>query len=122
MSFVDAEGLVKGVMEAAVGPVKVVTKIPATRPAEFIWVRRTGGPVMGRVVDQPQMTVTAWGKSKTDALALADLAREALIAAAKGSNGIHRVQMNSLYYDPDPDSRDDRYTFTAFLNVRAARS
>lgn len=122
MGFVDAEGLVRGLLAAAVSPVRVATKVPTTRPAEFIWVRRTGGPVMGRVVDQPQMTVTAWASTTVRALELANAAREALIAAAKGSNGIHRVQMNSLYYDPDPDSGGDRYTFTAFLNVRAARS
>lgn len=122
MGFRDAEGLVRGVVAAAVTPVKVATKVPGARPTEFVWVRRTGGPVMGRVVDQPQMTVTAWAATSTRALELANLARQALIDAAKGTNGIHRVQMNSLYYDPDPDGGGDRYTFTAFLNVRAARS
>lgn len=122
MAFVDSEALVRGVVATAVTPVKVATKVPSTRPPEFIWVRRTGGPVMGRVVDQPQMTVTAWAATSIRALELANLARQALIDAAKGANGVHRVQMNSLYYDPDPDSGGDRYTFTAFLNVRATRS
>lgn len=122
MGFVDSEGLVRGVVAAAVTPVKVATKVPTTRPNEFLWVRRTGGPVMGRVVDQPQMTVTAWAATSVRALELADLGRQALIDAAQGTNGIHSVRPGSLYYDPDPDSGGDRYTFTAFLNVRAARS
>lgn len=122
MAFVDAEGLVRGLLAATVSPVKVATKVPTTRPAEFIWVRRTGGPVMGRVVDQPQMTVTAWAATSVRALELVNVARQALIDSAKGSNGVHSVDINGLYYDPDPDSGGDRYTFTAFLNVRAARS
>lgn len=122
MGFRDAEALLRGVVASAVTPVKVATKVPTSRPVEFVWVRRTGGPTLGRVVDQPQITVTAWAASSVRALELADAARVAVQDAAKGTNGIHRAQINSLYFDPDPDSGVDRYTFTAFLNVRATRS
>lgn len=122
MAFRDVEGLLVALLRDAASPVKAYTKVPATRPVEFFWVRRTGGPVTGRVLDQPQVTVTAWAGSSMRALELANVARQVLIDAAKGSNGIHRAQIGGLYFDPDPDSGVDRYTFTAFLNVRASRS
>lgn len=118
----DAEGLFRGLVAAALPGIRVATKVPATLPAEFVWVRRTGGPSMGRVVDMPQMAVTAWAADSVRAERLADLARQAFLDAPLGSNGVHSVDISSFYYDPDPDSRKDRYTFNAFTNVRAARS
>lgn len=122
MGFRDVEGLLVALLRDAASPVKAYAKVPTARPVEFFWVRRTGGPVTGRVLDQAQVTVTAWAGSSTRALELANVARQVLIDAAKGSNGIHRAQINGLYSDPDPSSGVDRYTFTAFLNVRASRS
>lgn len=106
---------------ATVGP-DVSAKVPLPRPDEFLWVRRTGGPMSSRVVDNPQMTVTAWAGSLTRARELADAARQVLVSAATGKNGIHAVSLASMYSDPDPDSGADRYTFTVFMTVRAARS
>ena len=115
----DAEALFRQVLLDGVPGVKVATKVPATVPTDFLWVRRTGGPNLGRVVDRPQMAVTAWGPR---ALELAKDARQAFLDSARGSNGVHSVEISSFYFDPDPDSRVDRYTFNAFTSVRAARS
>lgn len=118
----DAEFLFLGIARAPNPGVASGLVVPGTVPARFIWVRRTGGPTMGRVVDKPQMAVTCWGGSKTDAMLLAEVTRQAFLDAPLGSNGVHSVDISSFYYDPDPDSRRDRYTFNAFTNVRAARS
>lgn len=119
MALRDAEALVCTLL-AGIGP-DVSVKVPLPRPDEFLWVRRTGGPVRSRVVDYPQITVTAWAGSSTRAGDLAREARQVLMDSALGSNGIHAVESASLYSDPDPDSGADRYTFTVFMTVRAAR-
>lgn len=118
----DAEALFRSIIAATMPGIRVATKVPATVPAEFVWVRRTGGPTMGRVVDRPQMAVTAWAADSVRAERLADQARQALLDSPRGSNGVHSVEILSFYYDPDPDSRKDRYTVNAITNVRAARS
>lgn len=122
MTFRDAIALVLGVLAAAEPDVEGGSKVPPERPEEFFWVRRTGGHVTGRVVDHPQITVTAWAGDSVRALALADVGRDAVIEAARTSRGWHATQVASLYDDPDPDSRASRATFTAFLTIRAARS
>lgn len=120
MALRDAEALVLGLL-AGIGPDASV-KVPLPRPDEFLWVRRTGGPVRGRVVDYPQITVTVWAGSSTRAGDLAREARQVLMDSALGTNGIHAVEAASMYYDPDPDSGADRYTFTVFMTVRGTRS
>lgn len=122
MAFRDAVALVLGVVRAAAPGVRAAGKVPTTRPVEFVWVRRTGGHVTGRIVDHPQISVTAWAGDSVRALELANLAREGLIEAARATRGIHATQISALYEDPDPDSGADRVTFTAFLTVRATRS
>lgn len=119
MALRDAEALVCSLL-AGIGP-DVSVKVPLPRPDEFLWVRRTGGPVRGRVVDYPQITVTAWAASSARSGELAREARQVLMDSALGTNGIHAVESASLYYDPDPDSDVDRHTFTVFMTVRGTR-
>jgi len=123
MAFRDVEGAVVSYLNGLLAE-PVSTKVPTSRPPAFVTVRRTGGPTSGRVVDQPQLTVSAWGPSSTAALALAEDVRDALLAAARvrTTPGFHRVRVESLYYDPDPVSSIDRYTLLVFLTVRANRA
>lgn len=123
MSFRDVEGAVVSYLNGVLAE-PVSTKVPANRPAAFVTVRRTGGPVTGRVVDQPQLTLSAWAASSTAALELASEVRDALLAAnrVRTTPGFHRVRVESLYYDPDPVSSLDRYTLLVFLTVRANRA
>lgn len=119
MALRDAEALVLNLL-GGIGP-DVSVRVPLSRPVEFLWVRRTGGPVVSRVLDKAQITVTAWAGSSTRAREIADVARQTLMDSALGGNGIHAVTVASMYSDPDPDSGADRYTFTIFMTVRAAR-
>ena len=123
MAFRDVEGVAVTYLNGLLAE-PVSTKVPATRPAAFVTVRRTGGDVMGRVVDRPRLTVSAWAPSSTAALELAEEVRDAFLAANKVRTGpgFHRVQVESLYYDPDPVSSIDRYTLLVSLTVRANRA
>lgn len=123
MAFRDVEGVVVAYLNGLLAE-PVSTKVPSNRPGAFVTVRRTGGDVMGRVVDRPRLTVSAWGESSTAALELAAEVRDAFLAAnrVRSAPGFHRVQVESLYYDPDPVSSIDRYTLLVSLTVRANRA
>lgn len=100
----------------------VGASVPNPRPGEFVRVWRTGGAV-SRVVDRPQMTVEAWGSSRSIAFELGSQCRDLLLdAAQRATAGFHRVQVESLYYDPDPESGHERFTLAVFLTVRANRA
>jgi hypothetical protein len=122
MTFRDVEAVLADYLRANLS-VPVSTKVPSPRPTSFVRSWRTGGPTTSRVTEQPQMTVEAWAGSKGAAADLALDCRELLLdTARRATAGFHRVRIDSLYYDPDPDSGTDRYTLAVFLTVRAARA
>lgn len=119
MRFPDSEVLAVGLLKATVAPVRVLTKVPATRPAEFVRVWRTGGAAANRVLDQPMITVQAWGPN---ADALARKCREAFLSNSSLMPLVRGVEeVTGPYQDPDPATNSDRVTFTVQLQVRAAR-
>lgn len=96
---------------------------PATFPAEFVHVTRTGGPG-DLVIDRPQITVEAYAKRGSRAVSIANLARGLLNAAAReGQMGAVTVygltEFSGPYLDPDPDAPSyTRYSATYQLAVR----
>ena len=119
MRFPDAETLAVQLVRAAVHPVRVVTRVPASRPAEFVRVWRTGGAAANRVLDQPLITAQAWGANADE---LARACREAFLhnyTLLPLVRGVEEV--TGPYQDPDPATNTDRVTFTVQLQVRAAR-
>lgn len=121
MTLPDAESTVIPFLRPRVG-VHVGTKVPNPRPARFIRVWRSGGSATNEVLDVPHITVTAWGTSTTDASNLASIAREALFNEYTAMPLVRRVtEVGGLYYDPDPTTGIDRYTFTVSLRIRAGR-
>lgn len=119
MRFPDVEVLAVGLLKATVAPVRVVTKVPSTRPAEFVRVWRTGGAAANRVLDQPMLTVQAWG---TNADELSRKCREAFLSNSAALPLVRGVEeVTGPYQDPDPATNTDRVTFTVQLQVRAAR-
>lgn len=119
MRFPDAETLAVGHLKPVVAPVKVMTKVPATRPAEFVRVWRTGGAAANRVLDQPMLTVQAWGPNADE---LARKCREAFLSDSARITLVRGVEeVTGPYQDPDPATNTDRVTFTVQLQVRAAR-
>lgn len=117
--FADAEALVKQFLDNQAG-VPVRTKVPAQRPAEFVRVWRTGGAAVNRVIDRPIITVQAWAADDARAFEIANKCRDLLLNGYAGITLARFAQeVTGLYYDPDPDTGIDRYTFAHQLNVRA---
>ena len=121
MKFPDAEAMVIAFLGPRIAPVKVHTKVPATRPASFVRAWRTGGPAVNRVLDQPLITVQAWAPDTETASELARVCREALLNESTAMPLVRGVEeVTGPYYDPDTTGAD-RYTFTVQMSVRAAR-
>lgn len=122
MRLPDVEALVVAFLKPVISPVKVATKVPATRPASFVRVYRTGGAALNRVLDQPQITVDAWAASEVDAFELASKCREALLSNASQMQLVRgATEVGGLHLNPDPGTNTPRYRFTVGLSVRAGR-
>lgn len=120
--MVDADAMVVAFLRERLG-VQVGTKIPNPRPARFVRAWRSGGAARNRALDRPHITVTAWGRTEVDAADLAAAARHHLMNNHVGMPLVRGVEeAGGLYYDPDPVSGVDRYTFTVALAVRARRA
>jgi len=97
---------------------------PATFPAEFVHIARTGGPARDLVTDQPQITLESYAKRGSRAVAIANLARALLHAAARegemaGVTVYGLTEFVGPYLDPDPDAPSfTRYSATYQLAVR----
>lgn len=103
--------------------VSVSHQVPNPRPSLFVTVLRTGGIASG-VVDQAQLTFECWSTSAYLAAQLATLVR-AHVAAMAGEvidgASVYRVEEFSGPQDlPDPQSTQQRWTFTAAVHVRGA--
>lgn len=91
----------------------VLPRVPATRPARFVVVRRTGGTARDVVIDDAQVTVESWGESDEDAHDLAQLcrgllrARQYRVAEVSGPGNL-----------PDPLSDQPRYSQTFLTAMR----
>lgn len=121
MKFVDVEAKVRTFLEGRITP-KVYSKVPASRPASFVRAWRTGGAALNRVLDRPMITVQAWAADDEAAFTLAEQCRRALLDAADAMTLVRGVEeVTGPYFDPDPSTGVDRYTFTVQLQVRAAR-
>lgn len=102
--------------------VPVHMKVPETRPESFVRAWRVGGGAMNRAVDQPLVTVQGWAKSDLAAHDLAAKCRDLLLNESAALPLVRRVEVVSgPYLDPDPDSKQPRYTVTARLIVRGRR-
>lgn len=118
MTFPDSEALVVEFLQARLA-VDVATKVPKDRPAEFVRAWRSGGAAVNRVLDEPTITVQAWG---VNAFELVRVCREALFNEYTDMPLVRGVnELTGPYFDPDPGSNDDRYSCNIQLRVRSAR-
>lgn len=117
--LIDAEALIRDFLDARLD-VRVATKVPKNRPDTFVRVWRTGGSAVNRILDRPMITVQAWAKNSVAASDLSRECRDMLFASYTAMPLVRGVDETSgPYYDPDPDTGIDRYTFTHQLSVRA---
>lgn len=87
--------------------------VPNPRPARFITVERTGGPV-GRFQDKPTVAVQTWAQSRYEA---SELSRQVacVLMGFRFQPHIFNVNVQSNYNNPDPDSGQARYQIVADL-------
>lgn len=102
----------------------VSQSVPNPRPAEFLTVRRIGGPRMNMVADHPMVTVEAWAAGPTAAKTLIAQARgiiHAMRATVVDGVPIYRVtEISGPINLPDPESNQSRYTQTFQVMMRGA--
>lgn len=119
----DVEAIVVAFLNERVDPA-VATKVANPRPARYVRAWRTGGGAINRVLERVQITVTC-GASKdaggsVQASADARACRGALLNEYTAMPLVRGVtETTGPYDDPDPDTGEDRYTFTHELSVRA---
>lgn len=104
--------------------VPVVPRVPNPRPSTFVVVRRTGGPRLNLVADDPQVTLDSWAPAEEDADDLAQQCR-AIMHAARGAviDGVPVYRIDeaagpSQLVDPDTALPFVRQTFS--VAVRGA--
>lgn len=122
MSLADAESMAIVFLKPVAGSTKVGTKLPKPRPKKFVRVTRTGGAAVNRVLERAQLTVTCSAESSVLAYELTSSCREAFLHDYTRMQLVRGVEeVTGPYYNPDPDTGEDRYTFTVALTARAAR-
>lgn len=82
--------------------------VPATRPARFQTVRRTGGGVKNSL-DRPLLAVQFWAETPEQARADALRARDMICKEGARPAGCHVSVDAGPYPFDDPDSRQARY-------------
>ena len=94
---------------------KASASVPEPRPEEFVTVELTGGNYETNIYF-PMLAIKAWSKTRLDASILAgnliaDLQKLVTVP------GIAKVEINSHYHNPDPDSRQERYQIVINLVI-----
>lgn len=119
IEFPTAEGEVAKYLRARI-PQPVLNVVPDRgRPAEFVFVRRTGGARRGVVVDQAMLTIECWSSDDASASQLAQFVRAHLGAIAGRWPGVSRyVEFSGPASLPDPNSGQARYTWTVSVDFR----
>lgn len=92
--------------------------VPAPRPFAFITVERTGGAAaLGR--DEPTVAVDCYADSPAAARRMAlTVSRSAVALLWQDVREVCACSVNSMYDNPDPDSRQSRWTVLLDLVTR----
>lgn len=121
VTFPDAMAVAIAYLNANMTP-PVLPRVPSPRPAEFLTVRRTGGPKRNLVTDQAQLTVESWAESDEDAHDNIQRAR-ALLNDMPGQTlsgvPVYRVEeLTGPANLPDPLSDQPRYSQSFSVALR----
>lgn len=122
VTFGNAVAVVLVRLKAALPALTFVHDIPATRPATFVRVFRTGGPRTNLVVDGAQITVESWAPTADVAATNAEAVRahlNALPEQAGQTLPIYKIEELSGPAElPDPASTSRRFTWTVLVHIR----
>lgn len=119
----DAEGraieFLKAQFLAAGDAAKVGTKFPAAGSQRFVRVVRAGGLTKNIAYDSPRLVFECTGSSSVNAERLCALTRGFVLAWARLSDDVTRVQdAGDMACVPDPDSGQDRYQFAVQVDMK----
>ena len=111
----DVEGALIVLLRPVLG-VHVSTRIPNPRPDRHVKVTRAGGNRANLVQERPLLIIECWAPDSVAAFNLAADAWQVLDGAEDATvNGVTFGSMSlaSPINQPDPDTTNPRYTFTA---------
>ena len=122
MNFPDVEAICIAELSPVSSPIDVSGKWPNPLPDRHVRVWRTGGSAVNRVLERPIITVTAKAESMGASFDILNACRQHVLNTFGSLTLVRGVEeVGGPYYDPDPETGDDRYTFSFQLTVRAAR-
>lgn len=99
----------------------VGTKFPAAGSQRFVRVSRAGGVSQNIAYDTPRLVFECYGSSTVTAERLCALTRGLVLAWARSSDAVTRVQdAGDMAYVPDPDTGQDRYQFAVQATMKMA--
>lgn len=101
--------------------VPVQSRVPESRPDEFITVRRIGGQRRSLILDRPRVDIHCWAASEEDAEALTARVRAHTLAMAgrRGTTTVYDVQeVGGPQWLPDDTSGQPRYAFAVEFSTR----
>lgn len=97
--------------------IPVSTRVPAREPKEFITVTRTGGSsTIGW--DIANLAVQSWSTTDAAAYKLALAIRLLLLECWQELDKVIKVEVQSIYDFPDPDSKKYRYQLDVYITTR----
>lgn len=101
--------------------VPVTARVPRPRPAEFVVLRRVGGPQRNAVTDDARLDVQVWAPSDARAVAIAQQARRHLAEMPQHVDQVRQFAEDSgPTLIPDAPSDVPRVLLTVLLSVRGA--
>ena len=110
----DATRAAVGALSAA--GIEAYGEVPADRPARFASVMRTGG-ARGRVLETARLSVDCWAGTRRESAELADEAADALLRAPDSDPNVFGALVESVYWNPDPDSGAPRTCVNAEFRI-----
>lgn len=93
------------------------TRVPAHEPKEFVTITRTGGSsTIGW--DTANLVVQVWSTTDASAYKLALAIRLLLLECWQELDKVIKVEVQSIYDFPDPDSKKYRYQLDVYITTR----
>jgi hypothetical protein len=120
--FPVIEVLLRDYLKSRDPDLRVVTVVPADRPASFVRLVRVGGPRRDLVTDVPMVVFECWAVDEFAAAELGTRVRAWVFALDQSEHAegwVRKVtEVGGLQAFPDPLSGTPRYQFTAQFQTR----